>query len=211
MYSPSLNVSLSLPPVPVPARADFPTPSQTSLALNVDATAAVDAYVVSIAAELVPGPGYQLFFSQPGNADVVYADSVVFSVGTDVAPSTGSISTSLDLDGQSSAISSISTSAVSTTSYAAVTTSSVLTTSASSIMVTSVRATSTAVSTSASPSSITSSTAAASTLQPAKIVGGTQDQGLGLLSESSAPHGVRLSSALVASVAAGAAAVTWLL
>ncbi|SGY80294.1 BQ5605_C008g05350 [Microbotryum silenes-dioicae] len=60
----------------------YPDALNVLIASNLDMTNPNVTYVWPDAAKYVPGPGYQLFFTAPGNASLVYCDSKVFSIGS---------------------------------------------------------------------------------------------------------------------------------
>ncbi|SCZ98271.1 BZ3500_MvSof-1268-A1-R1_Chr7-1g09078 [Microbotryum saponariae] len=94
IYPDALNVSIFASELAVARRFEKLSPtriltahtprdnSQVSIASNLDMTNPNMTYVWPDAAKYVPGPGYQLFFSAPGNASLVYCDSKVFSIGS---------------------------------------------------------------------------------------------------------------------------------
>ena len=169
----------------------------------------MDTYIVPLATalELVPGPGYTLLFTQPGDVSVVYADSPVFNIGTDQTPTTGAVSTSYDLYPTSVVASSavVATSSVALTSSVAAVTSSAAVAASTSGMATSVVAKATS---SSATVAVAKSTAQADQILPAKIVGGWEDQGRTLLTAGGERVlGARVGMAVA--VAAGLAGLGW--
>ncbi|GAA5906632.1 hypothetical protein JCM6882_008079 [Rhodosporidiobolus microsporus] len=61
--------------------AMYTPPLNTTLATGVDSST-LTYFQVTDVAKFIPGPGYQLFFADPTNPDIVYCDSDVFSIGT---------------------------------------------------------------------------------------------------------------------------------
>ncbi|GAA5892372.1 hypothetical protein JCM5296_003581 [Sporobolomyces johnsonii] len=168
MYTPSLNLSI---------------------ATNVDATTKLS-FAVTDAMKFIPGPGYQLFFSDPTNAATVYCDSDVFSIGSMTVRGTDSAATSTRLS---------STVAVSEASSTPSTFSSSTSTLLSS-------ATSPSLSTTTSSSSSSSATSTTrSRIAAATAIGGPADQGLNLVHTSAAVP--RIRAARVGELAAAAVVV----
>ncbi|GAA5854569.1 hypothetical protein JCM8547_004889 [Rhodosporidiobolus lusitaniae] len=147
--------------------AMYDPPLNTTLATAVDSTT-MTYYQVLDVQKFSPGPGYQLFLSDPTNPDTVYADSDVFSIGTpDVgaAPITPSAS--------SESLPSLSSSSASTavTETTATTTAVVLT---------------------------TASTTNDGRIPAATVPGGPAEQGYGLITDGAAGLKASVMGAVVA-------------
>ncbi|GAA5880061.1 hypothetical protein JCM1840_007143 [Sporobolomyces johnsonii] len=150
MYTPSLNLSI---------------------ATNVDATTKLS-FAVTDAMKFIPGPGYQLFFSDPTNAATVYCDSDVFSIGSMTVRGTiASSATSTALSSTVSVPEASSTPSISSTyTLVSSTTSPSLNTTTSS----------------SSNSSVTAISTTRSRIAAATAIGGPADQGFNLVHKSAA-------------------------
>ncbi|GAA5889800.1 hypothetical protein JCM8208_001134 [Rhodotorula glutinis] len=200
MYMPSLNLLLA-------TKVD----SLASTHLDVAATD-----------KFVPGPGYQLFFSDPANPATVYCDSDVFAIGSYEINGPPPTSTSSPIDetttqAEASAPSTETSDAVAPTSTeetsvelssteaspsepAPTSTDSI---STSSGMITSVTSSS---SPSPSPDSSSSSSAPAGGITAAPAPGGPNEQGFNLVPSGASGTRARLSAAVGLSLLAGAGA-----
>ncbi|GAA5927704.1 hypothetical protein JCM3775_006059 [Rhodotorula graminis] len=198
MYTPSLNLLLA-------TKVD----SLASTYLDVAATD-----------KFVPGPGYQLFFSDPANPATVYCDSDVFAIGSyEINGPSPTSSSSSDVDSSTQAEASASStetraaaaptsteettvepSSTETLSYEPASTDS---TSTSSGMITSVTSSS---SPSPAPVSSSSSSAPAGGITAAPAPGGPNEQGFNLVPSGASGVRAGLSAAAGLSLLAGAGA-----
>ncbi|ORY91610.1 hypothetical protein BCR35DRAFT_298846 [Leucosporidium creatinivorum] len=169
-----------------------------SLALSVDASTSTYYEVpASEAVKFVVGTGYQLFFSDPNDASVVYCDSEVFSIGVNPPPATNSSSSA-------SSASSTDTLASSTDSSSSTDSTSTLPTTSSSSTDSLASSTELTTSPTASPSSSTSSTSSdKNRIVAATVPGGTAQQGQNLLFSAGSRVSLGGASIAAAVVAAG--------
>ncbi|BGP47127.1 hypothetical protein JCM10450v2_002979 [Rhodotorula kratochvilovae] len=180
MYNPSLNLLL---------------------ASGVDSTATTFLNVADTE-KFIPGPGYQLFFSDPANPATIYCDSDPFAIGSFIVngdpapPSSSSSSTAEASSSSSSAESSSSSCDSSLSSSSSTSTDSGMSTSFTS-----------ASSPSSSSSPSPTSSAASGGITAAPVPGGPDQQGFNLIPNGGArlPSAAAWAGAVLAAVAGAAA------
>ncbi|GAA5971875.1 hypothetical protein JCM11641_001551 [Rhodosporidiobolus odoratus] len=170
--------------------AMYDPPLNIPLAINVDSLGSTF-FGVKDMQRFKPGPGYQLFFSDPTNPDIVYCDSDVFCIGTPIASATPVTppSSSLDISTSSEPASPSSSAASSPLSSASTSHSRELSVSAST----------TTTTTTTTELSTTTKEQPEGTLVAATVPGGPDQQGFDVISGA---RGLGLSLATTVGVAA---------
>ncbi|BGP39022.1 hypothetical protein JCM10449v2_002960 [Rhodotorula kratochvilovae] len=199
MYNPSLNVRAPLYSLPRTWLTSFR--AQLLLASGVDSTATTFLNVADTE-KFIPGPGYQLFFSDPANPATIYCDSDPFAIGSFIVngdpapPSSSSSSTAEASSSSSSAESSSSSCDSSLSSSSSTSTDSGMSTSFTS-----------ASSPSSSSSPSPTSSAASGGITAAPVPGGPDQQGFNLVPNGGArlPSAAAWAGAVLAAVAGAAA------
>ncbi|BGP23788.1 isocitrate lyase [Rhodotorula toruloides] len=158
---------------------------------------------VADAQKFIPGIGYQLFFSDPANPDVVYCDSDIFAIGTTGGGNAGAMSPSSTTTAPDADATSTTTSSTDTGTSSAATDAGTSSTDSASPSSTSSSPLTSAPSSSSTSSPISvSRSRAKSGITAAPVPGGPDEQGFNLVPSGAGRTAVGGATVLVMLAAA---------